>query len=66
MIAKYSMGIEMALKPSVSRIATVVEAPSIKEMMSGPPSLQSRSTRLMRAFNSVKLQPLALVLPIAS
>lgn len=52
-MARYSIGIDTALIPRSTKIATFVEAPLIKAMKSGPASLQNRSIRRIRALRAV-------------
>lgn len=44
-IAQYSIATDITLSPRVTKIAIFVETPSIKDMASGPTSLQKRSMR---------------------
>ncbi len=49
----YSGMMEMTVMPSVAHTAMTVDGIAMKEMTSGPSSLQKRSIRRILAFNTV-------------
>lgn len=52
-MVKYSIGMDRAFVPRVMKMAAFVDPPLTKAMKSGPPSLQSRSMRRIRALRTV-------------